>query len=470
MAINECPSTEDGDTYHEEKLMKVFFLCITWLCITTLTATELFTKEKISQYLIQENPFVYAAVGKKYIYKEKEKYYLGDFDTKLSAAYDKKDYPVSDGKFFDVALQKPLENGIEFIVGYRDAEGTQEYNNIKTGDDGEIRAGIKVPVFSVMHDISTRKLNLSSASLDAVKYHFESQDNLRLLYFKIVSDYYKLLYYKGILQLEKELLSTSLERELIIKQKVKVGALADISLLEAEQQIINRKQRLVSAQNDFSNALEGFVQYLNLTKAAFKERYTLPHIQHTQEKHIDVQRSIHTAIENRPDLKIFDYEIKKMNVHGQHTKLLNYPNFNVSLYGVHDLQYENGFKISLDMDFPIERRKYEGKQAEIRKSIKNIENNKEKEIINIRTNLINIINSLKNLSTNIQSSKTEVKLVEKLEKAENQKYILGLSNLFMVNQREIYTLQIKKKLLKYNLEYLLLEQEAKKEIGESFEM
>jgi hypothetical protein len=38
----------------------------------------------------------------------------------------------------------------------------------------------------------------------------------------------------------------------------------------------------------------------------------------------------------------------------------------------------------------------------------------------------------------------------------------------MVNQRELYTLEIKKKLLKYNLEYLLLEQEAHKEMGESF--
>lgn len=453
--------------------MKVFLLSLAVMSITTVTAKELFTKEKISQYLTEENPFVYAAIGKKYIYKEKEKYYLGDFDTKLSVAYDKKNYPTSDGEFLDVTLQKPLGNGVEFITGYRDAQGTQEYNNIKTGQDGEIRAGIKVPVFSVIHDISTRKLNLDSAALDAIKFSFDSQDNLRLLYFKIISDYNKLLYSKATLELEKELLLTAQKRENIIKQQVKVGALADIALLEASQQTINRKQRLVSEENDFSNIFEGFLQYLNLSSEVFEQHYTLPQmhvIEEGNEKHFDLQHSIDTAIQNRPDLKMFDYEVKKMNVHDQYAKLLNYPNLNVSLYGVRDFQYDNGFKVALDMDFPIERRKYEGKHAEIRKTIKNIENNKEKEVISIKTNLTNIINSLENIATNIVNSKDEIVLVEKLEEAENKKYILGLSNLFMVNQRELYTLEVKKKLLKYNLEYLLLEQEANKEIGASFEL
>lgn len=453
--------------------MKIFFVCLGVMSISALTATELFTKDKISNYLTEENPFVYAAVGKKYIYKEKEKYYLGDFDTKLSAAYDKKEYPASKGEFFDMTMQRPLENGVEFIAGYRDAQGTQEYNNIKTGEDGEIRAGIKVPLFSVMHDISTRKLNLNSAALDSIKFDFDSQDNLRLLYFKILSDYNKLLYSKAVLELERELLLTAQKREAIIKQKVKVGALAEIALLEASQQTINRKQRLVSEENDFSNIFEGFLQYLNLPKEKFQKHYTLPNmdlVQEGQEKYFNLQSSIDTAMQNRPDLKMFDYEVKKMDVHDQHTKLLNYPNLNVSLYGVHDLQYDNGFKVALDMDFPIERRKYEGKHAEIRKTIKNIKNNKEKEIINIKTNLTNIINSLENVSINIASSKEEVALVEKLEEAENKKYLLGLSDLFMVNQRELYTLEIKKKLLKYNLEYLLLEQEAHKEMGEAFNL
>jgi len=448
--------------------MKLILLFIGLLTINTVNAKEYFSEDKIIQFLTEENPFVYATLGKEYIYREKKMYYLGDFDTKLSAKYDKKDYPISYGEFFDVTLEKPLENGTEFILGYRDAEGIQEYNNIKTGADGEVRAGMKIPVFSVLNDISTRKLNLYSASLDAKKFSYNSKDNLRLLYFKIVSVYSELLYSKAILELEQELLDVAKKRELIISKRVKLGSLADISLLEATQQIINRKQRLVSAKNIFSNTFINFLKYLNITKEKFEEQYILPSMEEIKEQYIDIESSIDMALEKRPDLKVFDYEIKKMNLEEKHANLLKYPNLNISLYGVHDFKYENGFKIAIDMGFPIERRKYEGKHAEIKKSIKNLENTKEKIVIDVKIKLTNTINSLKHIAINIKNSKDEVELVEKLEDAENKKYRLGLSTLFMVNQREIYTLEIKKKLLKYNLTYLLLQQEVNREIGNTF--
>ncbi len=448
--------------------MKLIILLIGFGLFNIAFAKELFTRDKILQHLTVDNPFVYAAIGKSYIYADKEKYFLGAFDTKLSAKYDNKDYPISDGELLDLTVEKPIENGMEFMLGYRDAQGTQEYNNIKTSDDSEVRAGIKIPIFSVLNNMSDRKLDLNLASLDIVKFKFEAKDNLRLLYFQIISEYNKLLYSNSILELEEELLSSAKKRESIIRQRVAAGSLADIALLEAEQQIINRKQRLVSARNDFYKAFENFLKYLNISREDFEKQYAFEKIDNTKDDNLDVEYYIDIALRNRPDLKVFDYEIKKVNVQEQHTKLLKYPNLNVSLYGVHDFKYNNGFKIAIDMDFPIERRAYEGKYAENKSSIKNIESIREKEIISIKTNLTNIINSLKNLAVNIEGSRDEVVLVEKLEKAENKKYDLGLSNLFMVNQREIYTLQIKKKLLKYNLDYTLLQQELNKEVGLSF--
>jgi len=445
--------------------MRLVSLFIGLLTINLLNAQEIFTEDKIIKFLTKENPFIYETLAQEYIYREKKRYFLGDFDTKLSAKYDKKDYPTSEGEFFDFTIDKPLENGTEFILGYREAEGVQEYNNIKTGSDGEVRAGIKIPVFSVINNISTRKLNLDSASLDAKKFSFKSKDNLRLLYFKVVSLYSELLYFKDVLELENELLDVAKKREIIINKRVKLGALANISLLEATQQIINRKQRLVSAQNSFFNTFANFLKYLNISKTEFEKLYILPSIEEIKDEYIDIESSINSAIENRADLKVFDYEIKKMNLQERHTNLLKYPNLNISFYGVHDFTYEHGFKVAIDMAFPIEQRKYEGRYAQIKKSIKNIENSKEKRIINVKIKLTNIINSLKNIAINIKNSKDEVLLVEKLQEAENKKYRLGLSTLFMVNQREIYTLEIKKKLLTYNLTHLLLQQEVNSEIG-----
>lgn len=447
--------------------MKIFFFILFVLYSNSLFSKEWFTRDKIEQYLTQENSYVYSAIGKEYIYKEKYHYSLGDFDTKIIVKYDKKEYPISKGEFVNIGVEKPIENGMEFSLGYRKAEGTQEYNNIKTSQDGEMLLGVKIPLFSVLHDTSTRKLNLHSAALDSARYRYISKDNLRMLHFKIIKIYNELLFYKDVLEIEKELLMKAKNREIMVSKKVQVGAVADLSLVEVQQQILNRKQRVIQSENSYSSALEIFLKYLNLSRNTFNTLYKLSSMPKIEKKYLNIEEVISQAIEKRPDLKTYDYEIKKINLQEEQTEVMKYPKLNVSLYGVHDFKYDNGFKVSLDMDFPIERRRYEASYTKNQKSIKNIQSMKQKQIIDMKTSIRNIIYSLNNIYKNINNSMQEIDLVQQLEIAEYKKYKLGMSNLFMVNMREVYTLQTKKKLLQYHLEFLLLEEKLKREIGES---
>ncbi|UCN00880.1 TolC family protein [Sulfurimonas sp. SWIR-19] len=443
--------------------MRIVFLL---LCgVTFLYAQELFTKQTLENYLTQENPFIYKTKAREYIYREQIKYFQGAFDTKLLLKYDKKRYPVTDGDFMEINIQTPLENGIEFLGGYREATGLQEYNNIKTGENGEFRLGVNLPVSALINGMNSRKLNLYSARLNTQQQSYRSKDNLRLLRFEIFSAYYKTLYSQALYKTEKELLEVAQKRKSIIEKRVKSGALAEITLLEANQHIINREQRLITAKNSFQNALELFLQYLPITREAFERHYTLPPLPEVIQNSFTEERAFALALEHRADLKVFSFETKRMDMEQQHTRLLKYPNFNVSLYGVHDLKYNNGFKLSFDMSFPFQRRAYEGRSKEILKKIEQVNNNRNIKVITIKTQIAQTLHSLKNIFTNIQNSKKEVTLVEKLQQAETKKYLLGLSNLFMVNQRELVTLQTKKKLLGYILEYLLLQEQLRKEIG-----
>ena len=254
--------------------MRLYILGLGCLALSIVEAKEVFTKEHILRYFNENNPSVYSAIGKKYIYKEKEKYQLGNFDTNLAVKYDKKDYPVTDGEYFSTVLEKPIENGMEFTLGYRKAEGIQEYNNIKTGDDGEMQLGVKAPLLSVINNLSERKLNLQSARQNSKIANSEAKNNIRLLYFNTVAAYYKLLYFKQNLQLVNDLLSNAQRREKIIAIKVKLGSLAKLSNLEAKQQIINRQQQVLSTQNSYQNALENFSKYLNLSRYKIVFRQT----------------------------------------------------------------------------------------------------------------------------------------------------------------------------------------------------
>ncbi|WP_309499356.1 TolC family protein [Sulfurovum sp.] len=431
---------------------------------------EVFKIERVAKYLTKENPYVYSAVGQQYVDEARVQTSMGAFDTKLSSQYDNKEYPLSDGRYLDLSLAKPTENGTEFLAGYRKAEGVQEYNNIKTGDEGEFRVGIKVPVFALLNDMNFRKYSVGSASLGAVQSKFEAQNNLRNLYSNVFISYYTLLYYNELFKLEKTLLSKANKRNEFTQKRVLSGDLPEVAQLESEQQIINRKQRILITQNSYHNAFQIFLKYLNLPKKHFDSRYDLPSLPMLKKNTMALQTALTKALEKRPDLKVLEYKKMKLELESDYNKLSKYPDLSVSAYGVHDLRYGSGTKVSFNLDFPLERTGYEGKKVEIKRGIAQLDEEQNKLKLELKTNLTNLLYSLDVLSQNIKNAQEEIGLVEELEKVENKKYRLGSSNLFQVNQREIYTLQTKQKQLEYYLNVLLIQQDIKREMGELFDL
>ena len=427
---------------------------------------EIFTVDHMKHYLTEENPYIYTAVGKQYIDAARIQSAQGGFDTKLSVDYDKKEYPISTGEFSDISFSKPTENGTEFIVGYRKAEGIQEYNNIKTSSEGEFRVGVKVPVFSLLNEMNERKYTLDTAKVNATQSTFESQNNLRNLYAHIVTSYYQLLYYNEVLKLEKRLLHKATKRNKFIQKRVRSGDLPDVAILESKQQIINREQRVLRTKNNYSQALQIFLKYINLPQKEFDLKYVLPSLKMLKKEKIVFQNVITVALENRPDLKALESKRAKLDLDTAYNSLSEYPNLNLFAYGVHDIHYGDGIKVGLQFDIPLERRSYKGKRIEIQKGMTQLEEEKNRLLLELKTNLSNLMYSLDIVNQNIDLGYKETKIVESLEEVENKKYEVGSSDLFQINQREIGTLEVKRRQLEYYLNALMIQQEIKKEMGE----
>ncbi len=431
------------------------FLVLSVLILFSLSiAKEIFTEQTIKQYLNQQNPFIYTLIGKKYINQGKLKYYEGFFDTKLKGKYEKKEYPVSEGLFYSIFVEKPIYNGIDFSFGYRKAKGVQEYNNIKTGKDGELLLGLKIPILNIKQNIDKRRLNLFLTDLELKKVDFEYQNKFRKLYLKILTSYYKTLYYKKVLDIEKNLLRKSEKRKEYIVKKIKEGLLPTVYQIEAEQHIIHRQQRVLKAKNDFTVQLNKFLKYLNIDSKTFLKKYDLPDLPEPKDLKISLDEAVKLALQNRPDLKEIKLEKERLQNEKKFYTLLKYPKINLSLYGVYDFNYDSGYKVSLNAVYSVERRKYLGKSIEIRKKDILLDKKQEKILIEIKTNLKNIIQTLNTLKENIKMAQQEISLLKKLEKVERTKLKLGSGNLYFVNKREIDTLKAKKKNLKYKLEYI----------------
>ncbi len=437
------------------------FLCL----IAVISAKERFEESMIFQYFSESNPFYYETIARQKRLENRDLYHLGDLDYESFAKYDYKEYPASEGEFYNIGIKKPLETGIDLSLSYRKAEGVQEYNNIKTGDEGEVLLGVNIPLVSVLKGTNQRQLNIDTATLQKEILEYQSKDNLRHLYFNVLMEYAKVLYYKSITRLQEELLQKAKERMKLIESKITAGSLPKISLVEAKQQVINREQSLLNSLNDYTASMESFTQYLDISRSTFEELYDLIDINTMDFDTLVLDTLLDEASEYRYDLKQYDIKIQQLLLQQKQTGLLNLPQVDLSMYGVHDFKYDEGYKISLDLSFPLERRKYDAKNLENKQHILENEMAREKILIAIKTRLRNIVNACDTYLQNLSSSHEEIDLLEQLEKAENTKYRLGSSNLFILNQREMLTLKVKKKALYYKYRLYLLHKEAQRETG-----
>lgn len=440
----------------DKKRVNFRALVLSFFASSALYATQEFTLESMKKHITEENPYIYSALAKQYIAKEKLAYSRGAFDTKAVAKYDEKEYPVTDGKLYSASLTQPTESGVDLSAGYRYAEGTQEYNNIKTADNGEFIVGAKIPLVSVLNRMDERRLRVALMQMDLKNSEFEYKEDMRRFYFTLMSEYYTLLYNKSLLHIAKEMLQKMQKRYEFLESNVARGNMPEVALFEARQQLIHSEQEYMSTQRNYDNSFVEFLKYINLTQEAFETRYHIPLLPEVQTKEFVLEESLKEARERRGDISILNTEVEKLLLQNRNNERKKYPELDIGLYGVYDTYEQSGFKLTLDLSLPIQRSQYKAKTAEIRESIKAIKNAKEIRLIELKADLKKIINSINTLKINLKNAQEESELLEKLESAERRKYELGSSTLFILNQREMRTMQTKKRVLQYKLEYHLL--------------
>lgn len=436
------------------------------LCILSpLTAKKIFLKEHILQYLNKDNPFFYKTVGQVYIRQAEEEFALGTLDTHINAQYDDKRYPVTDGTYQNIDISKPLISGIELSVAYRRAQGTQEANNIITAQDGEMLAGIKVPVFALFNDISKQMVDIGKARLQTQHDIETSRVNINILYMKIFQAYYQILLYKELVATEKGLLNKAIKNKKFIKKHIEIGKLPLIALPEVEALEVGRRQRFIYSRNAFINAKNIFLQYIGIAQERFDKKFTIPSLSYKLPSPLSKKSAWRIAIENRSELKQIDYKEKENALNREFNVLEKMPKFNVGLYGAYDLQQNEGYKVTFDLSMPLERRRYKGRDEALRKEALLLDSKRSTIIREITTKIDNILIKMKMIKEAIKLSKREIVLAQKVENAEKKKFKEGVSTLIFVNQREMKTLHTKQKLLKYYYSLLILGINLDFEIG-----
>jgi len=448
-------------------MLKKFFLLFFLFYEFEVFASTTFEEKDILLFCKKENPFFSAIVLKKEIVKARELFYKGAFDTRLQGVYEHKDYPLSSASFEKVAFMQPLQNGTEISLFYRKAEGKQEYNNIKTGKNGELQATLLVPLNNLIYNTGKRDINYKIAKLQTKKSKKNVQRLLEGFYKDLAGIYYTLLYQKTLLENDMNLLKKSQKRLNFLEKEVAVGKKAPIEIVENKHLILQRKQRVLDAKNKFLQIKNSFITYLGITNKYFDKYYTLPKLNIISYTYENRNYYIKRAYHMRSDIEGLLYESKTLRQEQKQNKLSKYPKINLKASTLYDLAYKKGgYKISANLTFALQRNSYKSQYEKLQKKMLLINSKQAKLKSEISLNISNTLQNIYFLQKKKKLYKEEIALSKILEVAEKKRYTEGVSNLIFVNQREIDALDAKQKLLKNQLQREKIKLQLHYEIGQ----
>lgn len=386
----------------------------------------------------------------------------GAFDMRLDSDVKTRPSGYYDGNTADTRLVKPLATmNAELYSGYRISNGDFPVyeGDFETQDAGETRVGV---IFSLLRDRAIDKNRFAVlkadygyqiAELDVLLTQISVQEKAQKAYGEWVAA-------GAMRRVYQELLSIAEQRQKILQEKVKRGAIAKIALVENEQNILKRRGMLNEADRYVTFAANNLSLYWRDDNG----NPVIPSIMHMpaqlrfsfSEKRPALDAVAAGALRERPELRILSLQKAQQNAELKFGENMLKPKLDVGLemsrdYGAgpRSLEQTTGiaaFKLSI----PLQRETGLGMVNAARAALKKTELDQRLVADRLRVEMNNLITDIYLFKNNMDISAGEITLAQKMEKAERNLVDNGASNLFILNAREEKTAEARVKNIALN--------------------
>lgn len=427
-------------------MRKLFLSTICWLgCIAGVSA-QVFSFEDFKSLVIKNHPTVKQAQ----LYPQDAAAELmqakGAFDPKLSSTYERK--ALDGATYYDRwenALKVPTWYGVDFKVGYDNRVGKR----LLPEESPELFvAGLSVPIGQGLL-IDARRATLRQAQLAQSMAEAERTKLVNKAIFSAAKAYWEWWFAFQQKQMAQEGFDLAQKRYFATKQRATIGEQAAIDSVEANILFQDRQVLLEQASVDLQNArlvLSNFLWDAQETPLELPENAQPPQLLFRKLDETTLQQLVLQAKTQHPELAKLQFKIQQLTWEEKLRKEMLKPQLNVnfnflnkslgsSAYGGTPLSFDN-HKFGFDFSFPLFLRKERGKLQQVR--IKQLSTGFEldlakREVIN---DIYAAYNEVKNLERqlNIQQQATQNQAL--LLQAEQRKFDIGESTLFLVNSRE----------------------------------
>jgi len=434
----------------------ILFILISYSAKAQNNSDEVLRFDEFLAYVKKYHPIVKQA---NLIINESEAQLMsarGGFDPKIEVDYDRKKFKNTE--YYDklnAAFKIPTWYGIELKANFEENQGDFLNPEASLPEDGLYSAGISFSVaqgFLInkrMADIKQAKLFINQAKADRDIEVNTILYQASLAYFNWLQAYNELLVFE-------DFLINAETRFKAVKQNVNLGESAAIDSVEARITVYDRslnyektKVNLMKSRLELSNFLWLNGVPVELQETMIPDTNTETLINQTLS--ISEFNSNNFNIETHPKLLSLNYKYQSLNIERRLKSNMLLPRI--------DLQYNflsetpdvartfntSTYKSGVTMSFPLFLRKERGqlKLSKLKMEDTNLE------IASVKINVGNKIKALQNeLESFVIQNDMTTKMVidyELLLKAEERKFNIGESSLFLVNSRESKLIDVKLK-------------------------
>ncbi|RUR24280.1 TolC family protein [Legionella qingyii] len=376
---------------------------------------------------------------------------LGTFDPSLDASSRSQPAGGYINNYGDTQLTVPtFYNGVKLFAGYRNGNGNWPiyYQNYLTNSGGEYRAGLSLPLLRDRLIDKERTNLLTTAESIEMKKHDAEAIKIKI-YQETIKAYWQ--WVEAGLQLKtfRQLLKLAQKRQHAIEQQANQGDLPKLAITENLQQIVQREQLLNQGKMIFEQAGINLSLYYRDEQGNPKipSENSLPSQVLTNPRQLTSGLS---QLAHHPSLKKLENysRIIKLKRDLAQNELL--PNLDATAYtfkqngtGGYPLLLPEAAFIGVSFKFPVLQREAKGKLIRTQSELYQIRAEQKFMYEQLKNELTNLYIGIKRIHQQVAFLKKEYHLAFKVQQGETQKFHEGDSTLFLVNQREQATTQVK---------------------------
>lgn len=381
----------------------------------------------------------------------------GAFDIRAEQNTQLKTSGFYDGDYLSQRLVKPLRfMGGSVVSEYRISDGSfADYDgNYETRSGGEASVGIGLSLLRD-RDTDNRRVAVTNAKLAVQGWNSQERLSINKLLYDGLSRY--LDWYETNLQLSviSELYETTKIREQVIRRRIDEGLLAAITLTEFNSILLSRLTTFQDAKQRVTIARQGLNFYYRDNNGNMASRESLARspddilwpFSLSEEKIVQIQQQL----TSHPSMELFYFMVEQAKNEYSLSENALLPQLDIEARLARDLGSGDDnlgmtdTEIGLTFSMPLGQQTAKAEKVIAQQKIREL--NYELQLVTdlLEQDFNQSVSRLSNAKQIAQNQRQQAKIAKKLFTQEKKRFDLGVSDLFLLNIRELSAIEAKVK-------------------------